>query len=89
MWLKTGKFHATDTKYSFPAIYDNESDVSTKKFSGDSGLPICTMCKYNEEYIKFGIIWIGDKNETKMLCVQCEHVMHNSSLNLILIKNVL
>ncbi|XP_023212821.1 uncharacterized protein LOC111615635 [Centruroides sculpturatus] len=81
MWLKTGKHHSMDAGTSFTTTIENEPDVSTKKSSGDSDIPIRKKQKYNEEYTKFGFTWIGNENEPKWLCIECEHVMHNSSLN--------
>ncbi|GFT18792.1 transposase [Nephila pilipes] len=81
MWLKTGKLYARDTENSFATTGDNESDVRIKKLSAYSDSPIREKRKCNEEYIKFGFTWIGDENEPKGLCFECEHVMRNSSLN--------
>ncbi|GFS96881.1 hypothetical protein NPIL_447751 [Nephila pilipes] len=81
IWLKTGKLHTRDTENSFATTGDNESDVRIKKLSGDSDLPIREKRKYNEEYIKFCFTWIDDENE-------CDHVMHNSSLNPSKLKNI-
>lgn len=80
MWLKTSELHSMDAGTSSATTVENEPDVSTKKWSGDSDLPVRKKRKYNEEYIKFGFTRIGDENEPKGLCVECEHVMHNSSL---------
>jgi len=79
--LKTDKLHFTAAGISSATTVENEPDVNTKKSSGDSDLPIRKKRKYNAEYIKFGFTWIGDENEPKGLCVECEHVMNNSSLN--------
>ncbi|GFS95627.1 transposase [Nephila pilipes] len=82
MLLKTGKLLTRDTENSFPTTGNNEPDERIKKLSGDSDLPIRKRKKrkYNEEYTKFHFTWIDDVNEPKGLCVECEHVMHNSSL---------
>ncbi|GFT89390.1 hypothetical protein NPIL_666681 [Nephila pilipes] len=81
MWLKTVKLHTRDTENSFNTTGDIESDVRVKKGPDDSDLPIPKKRKYNEECIKFGFTWIGDDNEPKKLCAECEDVMHNSGLN--------
>jgi len=81
MYLKTDKLHSTDAGTSSATTVENEPDVSTKKSSVDSDLPIRKKRKYNEEYKKIDFTWIDDENEPKELCVECEHVMNNNSLN--------
>ncbi|XP_071053624.1 zinc finger BED domain-containing protein 5-like [Onthophagus taurus] len=85
-WLKTGTLKRTTESPSTSASNVNDTTLLdevqevpiTKKIKISEGIK---TRKYDENYLQFGFTWVGDANEPNGLCVVCEKVICNSSLN--------
>lgn len=86
-WLKSGKLESQSQEQSscylensncLPPTLDSTDIIGEENKAGTTSRK---KRKYDEDYLNFGFTWTGDKDEPNGLCVICEQVVNNSSLN--------